>query len=64
MVFADQVQGAAEHVIAFVRAHELRGRSPCARVRELLAFISLLLPAWAVLVGIGALIGEPVSGAG
>jgi membrane protein DedA with SNARE-associated domain len=60
MGFADQVQGTAEHVIAFVRAHEL-WTAPVAGVLafgESLAFISLLLPAWAVLVGIGVLIGE------
>src|SRR5689334_23370042 len=49
----------AQPVIDFVRAHE-GWAAPivfCLAFGESLAFLSLLLPAWAALVGIGGLIG-------
>jgi membrane protein DedA with SNARE-associated domain len=48
------------HTIEFVRVHEVWA-APIVGVLafgESLAFISLLLPAWAILVAIGVLIGE------
>lgn len=46
-------------VIDFVRTHEVWAAPVVAALAfgESLAFISLLLPAWAVLIGIGAVIG-------
>jgi membrane protein DedA with SNARE-associated domain len=59
MSLEDQVHGIAQQVIEFVRAHEMWA-APIAGVlafAESLAFISLLVPAWAVLVARGTLIG-------
>ena len=49
----------ASHVIDFVRSHQAWAAPIVFALAfgESLAFISLLLPAWAALVGIGALIG-------
>lgn len=49
----------ADHIVEFVKTHESWAVPVVAVLAfgESLAFISLLLPAWAVLVGIGALIG-------
>ncbi len=50
----------AQDVINFVREHQVWGPPIVFALAfgESLAFISLLLPAWAALVGIGALIGN------
>src|ERR1700692_1500076 len=59
MPLEDQIQAVAGQIVEFVRAHEMWA-APVVGVLafgESLAFISLLLPAWAVLVAIGALIG-------
>jgi membrane protein DedA with SNARE-associated domain len=49
----------ARHIIDFVRTHEAWAAPIVFALAfgESLAFVSLVLPAWAVLVGIGALIG-------
>jgi len=49
----------AQPVIEFVRAHEAWAAPIvfCLAFGESLAFLSLLIPAWAALVGIGGLIG-------
>jgi membrane protein DedA with SNARE-associated domain len=55
-----QVQGIAQHIVEFVRANEMWA-APIVGVLafgESLAFISLALPAWAVLVALGALISQ------
>jgi membrane protein DedA with SNARE-associated domain len=56
MSLEDYTQG----VIEFVRVHEVWAAPIAGALAfgESLAFISLLLPAWAVLVGIGVLIGS------
>jgi membrane protein DedA with SNARE-associated domain len=60
MSFEDQVQVITQHIIEFVRVHEAWAAPIAGALAfgESLAFISLLLPAWAILVAIGALIGE------
>jgi membrane protein DedA with SNARE-associated domain len=60
MSFDGQIEAFALDIIEFVRTNEIWA-PPIVGVLafgESLAFISLLLPAWAVLVGIGVLIGE------
>ena len=60
MSFEDQVQIVTEQIVEFVRAHEVWA-APIVGVLafgESLAFISLLLPAWAILVALGTLIGK------
>jgi membrane protein DedA with SNARE-associated domain len=53
------LQAYADAVVAFVRIHEAWAAPVVFALAfgESLAFISLLIPAWAALVGIGALIG-------
>jgi membrane protein DedA with SNARE-associated domain len=53
------VEESAQHVIEFARAHEAWAAPIVFALAfgESLAFVSLVLPAWAALVGIGALIG-------
>jgi membrane protein YqaA with SNARE-associated domain len=54
------VQGIAQHIVEFVRANEMWA-APIVGVLafgESLAFISVALPAWAVLVALGALISQ------
>jgi len=53
------LEESAQHVIAFVHAHQAWAAPVVFGLAfgESLAFISLILPAWTVLVGIGALIG-------
>lgn len=50
----------AHQILEFVKAHEMWAAPIVGALAfgESLAFISLLLPAWAVLVGIGALVGS------
>lgn len=50
----------AQHVVEFVRAHEAWAAPVVFALAfgESLAFISLLLPAWAALIGIGVLISS------
>jgi membrane protein DedA with SNARE-associated domain len=59
MPFEDQIQAVSGQIVEFVRAHEIWAVPIVGALAfgESLAFISLLLPAWAVLVAIGALIG-------
>jgi membrane protein DedA with SNARE-associated domain len=72
MSLEDQIQVLSRYIIEFVRVHEMWAAPVVGALAfgESLAFISLLLPAWAVLVAIGALIGEsginfwPIWGAG
>ena len=60
MSLEDQIQGVSQEIVAFVRDHELWA-APIVGVLafgESLAFISLLLPAWAILVALGVLISQ------
>jgi membrane protein DedA with SNARE-associated domain len=60
MSLEDQIQGLSQEIVAFVRDHELWA-APIVGVLafgESLAFISLLLPAWAILVALGVLISQ------
>jgi len=59
MPLEDQIQAVSGQIVEFVRAHEVWAAPVVGALAfgESLAFISLLLPAWAVLVAIGALIG-------
>jgi membrane protein DedA with SNARE-associated domain len=60
MSFEDYMQDLTRQVVEFVRLHEFWA-APLVAVlafAESLAFISLLVPAWAMLVAIGVLIGE------
>jgi membrane protein DedA with SNARE-associated domain len=59
MPFEDQIQAVSGQIVEFVRVHEVWAAPIVGALAfgESLAFISLLLPAWAVLVAIGALIG-------
>jgi membrane protein DedA with SNARE-associated domain len=56
----DQVHGIAEHIVEFVQAHEMWAAPIVGALAfgESLAFISLVLPAWAVLVALGTLIAQ------
>jgi membrane protein DedA with SNARE-associated domain len=60
MSFEGQIEAFARDIIEFVRTNEMWAPPIVGALAfgESLAFISLLLPAWAVLVGIGVLIGE------
>ena len=60
MSFEDYMQGFAHAVVEFVRVHEYWAAPVVAALAfgESLAFISLLIPAWAALVAIGVLIAE------
>jgi membrane protein DedA with SNARE-associated domain len=59
MPFEDQIQAVSGQIVEFVRVHEAWAAPIVGALAfgESLAFVSLLLPAWAVLVAIGALIG-------
>ncbi len=60
MSIEDQVNGYTQQIIEFVRANEIWA-APVVGVLafgESLAFISLIIPAWAVLVALGVLIGK------
>jgi membrane protein DedA with SNARE-associated domain len=59
MSIDDQLQAFTQGVIEFVHTHEVWAAPIAGALAfgESLAFISLLLPAWAALVGIGLLIG-------
>jgi membrane protein DedA with SNARE-associated domain len=60
MSIESQLQDYTQQIIEFVRTHETWA-APIVGVLafgESLAFISLLIPAWAVLVAMGVLIGE------
>jgi membrane protein DedA with SNARE-associated domain len=59
MSIDDQLQTFTQGVIEFVHTHEVWAAPIAGALAfgESLAFISLLLPAWAALVGIGLLIG-------
>jgi membrane protein DedA with SNARE-associated domain len=56
----DSLEAHAKELVEFVRAHEPWAAPVVFALAfgESLAFISLLIPAWAALVGIGALIGS------
>jgi membrane protein DedA with SNARE-associated domain len=60
MSLEEQVHTLAQQVVEFVRAHEAWAMPIVAALAfgESLAFISLVLPAWAILVALGTLIGE------
>ncbi len=60
MSIESQLQDYTQQIIEFVRAHEAWAAPIVAALAfgESLAFISLLIPAWAVLVAMGVLIGE------
>jgi len=60
MSLDDQIQDLTQHVVAFVRVHEMWAPPVVGALAfgESLAFISLLLPAWAMLVAIGVLVGQ------
>jgi membrane protein DedA with SNARE-associated domain len=55
-----QLQDYTQQIIEFVRAHEALAAPTVAVLAfgESLAFISLLIPAWTILVALGALLGE------
>jgi membrane protein DedA with SNARE-associated domain len=60
MSFEDQVHAFTQQVVEFARAHEAWA-GPIVGVLafgESLAFISLLIPAWAILVALGTVIGK------
>ena len=60
MSIESQLQEYTQHIIDFVRTHEAWAAPIVGALAfgESLAFISLLIPAWAVLVAMGVLIGE------
>jgi membrane protein DedA with SNARE-associated domain len=60
MSLEEQLRIVAEQVVEFVRVHEAWAVPVVGALAfgESLAFISLVLPAWAVLVALGALIGK------
>jgi membrane protein DedA with SNARE-associated domain len=60
MSLEDQVHAVTQQVVEFARAHEAWAAPIVGALAfgESLAFISLLLPAWAVLVALGTLIGK------
>jgi len=60
MSIEDQVQVITRQVVEFVSMHEMWAAPIVGALAfgESLAFISLLLPAWAALVALGTLIGE------
>jgi membrane protein DedA with SNARE-associated domain len=55
----DSIEAYAQKVVDFVAAHEVWAAPivGCLAFGESLAFLSLLIPAWSALVGIGLLIG-------
>jgi membrane protein DedA with SNARE-associated domain len=59
MSLESQVQDITQHVVEFVRTHEAWAAPIIGALAfgESLAFISLLIPAWAMLVALGTLIG-------
>jgi membrane protein YqaA with SNARE-associated domain len=60
MSLEDHVHGFTPHIVEFVRAHEMWAAPIFGALAfgESLAFISLVLPAWAVLVTLGTLIAQ------
>src|SRR3974390_445702 len=60
MSFEDQIQSITQQIVDFVRVHEVWAAPIVGALAfgESLAFISLLLPAWSVLVLMGGVIGE------
>src|SRR5215475_9133913 len=60
MSLQEQLHNIADQVVEFVRTHEAWAGPIVGALAfgESLAFISLVLPAWAVLVALGALIGK------
>jgi membrane protein DedA with SNARE-associated domain len=56
----ENIEGYAQQLVEFVRGHEAWAAPVVFALAfgESLAFLSLLIPAWAALVGIGALIGS------
>jgi membrane protein DedA with SNARE-associated domain len=56
----ESIEGYAQQLVEFVRVHEAWAAPVVFALAfgESLAFISLVIPAWAALVGIGALIGS------
>jgi membrane protein DedA with SNARE-associated domain len=60
MSLDDQIQAVTQDIVAFVRLHEAWAAPIVGALAfgESLAFISLLLPAWAILVALGVLIGQ------
>lgn len=55
-----QVHGITQHIVEFVRAHEMWAAPVAGALAfgESLAFVSLVLPAWAALIVLGALIAQ------
>src|SRR5271165_2509151 len=55
----ESIQGYAQQLVEFVRVHEAWAAPVVFALAfgESLAFISLVIPAWSALIGIGALIG-------
>jgi membrane protein DedA with SNARE-associated domain len=60
MSLEDQVSTFTQQVVEFARAHEVWAAPIVGALAfgESLAFISLLIPAWAILVALGTLIGK------
>jgi membrane protein DedA with SNARE-associated domain len=56
----DQVHGITQNIVEFVQAHEMWAAPIIGALAfaESLAFVSLVLPAWAVLVALGTLIAQ------
>ena len=60
MSLEDQVHNTAQNIIEFMRAHEVWAAPIVGMMAfgESLAFIALVLPAWAILVAVGTLISQ------
>ena len=60
MSVEDQVRAVTQQVLEFARAHEAWAAPIVGALAfgESLAFISLLIPAWTILIALGALIGQ------
>ena len=60
MSLDDQIQAVTQDIVAFVRLHEVWAAPIVGALAfgESLAFISLLIPAWAILVALGTVIGK------
>jgi membrane protein DedA with SNARE-associated domain len=60
MSLEDQVHGIAQQIVEFVQAHEMWAAPVVGALAfgESLAFISLVIPAWAVLVALGTLVAQ------
>ena len=60
MSLEDQVNAFAQQVVEFARAHEVWAAPIVGALAfgESLAFLSLVIPAWAILVALGTLIGK------